>query len=176
MWLSFCLMAAVVYSAAIFYNSYYKVEVLSKQVRYDHIQEMYLKLVAATGRYNDVPPLIIVDEPVVNAYASPDKIVLYQGIIDFSKNDDEIALILGHEIAHVLLSHLDKLSAKTTEEQQVLESMADKMGAYYMMRIGYDVCKGREIWKRFELSDGDKLGGSHPSDAYRYNQLNVQCE
>ena len=141
-----------------------------------HIQQIFQKIRIATGRANEVPPLTIVNQPVINAYATPTGIFIYQGMIDYCQNDDEIAMVLGHEVSHVMLGHLDKLAANSDQEQQVLESMADKMGALYMMRAGYNICTGRAIWNRLTNQYGESMGGDHPDNAYRYEQLDVQCE
>lgn len=50
------------------------------------------------------------------------------------------------------------------------------MGAVYMMKAGYDVCKGRELFKHWLDARGDYLDGDHPNYAYRYNELNINCE
>jgi Zn-dependent protease with chaperone function len=42
----------------------------------------------------------------VNAWAQPGKIILTQRMVNFCLNDDELALIVGHEMAHQVLGHL----------------------------------------------------------------------
>ena len=43
----------------------------------------------------------------VNAHANrAGDIVIYQGMMDFVKSSDELALIIGHEIAHHTLAHI----------------------------------------------------------------------
>jgi Zn-dependent protease with chaperone function len=42
----------------------------------------------------------------INAYAAPGKIILTQRLVNFCLNDDEMALIVGHEMAHQVLGHL----------------------------------------------------------------------
>lgn len=68
--------------------------------------------------------------------------------------------------------------AENVEETKimVLEANADKMGAVYVMKAGYDVCEGREFFKRLLQNNGDYLGGDHPGFAYRYSELNIGCE
>jgi len=48
----------------------------------------------------------VIDKNVVNAFALPNgNIFVYKGLVDFVKDDDELAAVLGHEMAHVILRH-----------------------------------------------------------------------
>jgi Zn-dependent protease with chaperone function len=42
----------------------------------------------------------------INAWASPGQIILSQRLVSFCLNDDELALVVGHELAHQTLGHL----------------------------------------------------------------------
>ncbi len=42
----------------------------------------------------------------INAYAAPGKIILTQRLVNFCLNDDELAMIIGHELAHQAQGHL----------------------------------------------------------------------
>jgi Zn-dependent protease with chaperone function len=42
----------------------------------------------------------------INAWAEPGKIILTQRMVSFCLNDDEMALVVGHEMAHQILGHL----------------------------------------------------------------------
>ncbi|ACB76463.1 M48 family metallopeptidase [Opitutus terrae] len=50
---------------------------------------------------------VVFDAPqTVNAFALPGgKVGVYTGLIDLASNDDEIAFVMGHEIAHVTSRH-----------------------------------------------------------------------
>lgn len=50
----------------------------------------------------------LIDEDKVNAFTNGVKIGITTGMIRFVKNDDELALVLGHELAHGALNHLGK--------------------------------------------------------------------
>lgn len=138
------------------------------------VERIYKQLVVSTGLSNMIPPISVSPLLIMNAYNTSTKIVVYQGLIDFTKNDDELALIIAHEMAHSTLQHFS-FTDVTTDEQSILESNADKMGAYYISRAGYDVCKARHMWERWKDTSGDYLGANHPSMAYRWDQLNVGC-
>jgi predicted Zn-dependent protease len=140
------------------------------------IREVYSKLIAQTGQTQSKLPLIIEDDAQVNAYNDGTKIVLFTGMIKALKNYDEVALVLGHEIAHGTLGHLGGLAASLSNDQAVLEGNADKMGAVYALKAGYDVCMGRKFWKRERIEEGNYQGLNHPDYSYRYDELNFNCE
>ncbi|MEK6568136.1 MAG: M48 family metalloprotease, partial [Candidatus Omnitrophota bacterium] len=47
----------------------------------------------------------MVDEQEVNAGAIPNLIVVTYGLMRFTKSDDEVAAVLGHELAHITKGH-----------------------------------------------------------------------
>lgn len=48
----------------------------------------------------------LIDEDQVNAWAMPGgKIAFYTGILKYAQSDDEVAVVMGHEVAHVLAEH-----------------------------------------------------------------------
>jgi hypothetical protein len=51
-------------------------------------------------------PVVIVDKPQVNAYADGKGIYVHRGMMDFVRSDEELALVLGHEMAHDFRGHL----------------------------------------------------------------------
>lgn len=152
-------------------------EYFSTWAQHEHVKQMYYKIAKMTGQINLLPAVIISDDADVNAAAFTDKIVINQGIIDFAKNDDELAMVIGHEISHVILGHVNVTDDMYTRNNiQKMEADADKYGAFLMMQAGYDICTGRELWKRWDQQQGDVLIQDHPDFAYRYDQLNVNCK
>lgn len=53
-------------------------------------------------------PVNYVANEEINAYTTGDKIVIQSGIVDIAKTDAQLALVIGHELAHANLGHLDK--------------------------------------------------------------------
>lgn len=140
------------------------------------VREIYNQLWTKTGQSIEKLPLVIDDSDIDNAYNDGTKIVIFRGLINKCNSWDEIALILGHEIAHGTLRHVYFGGFNDPYEANTAEADADKMGAFYMMAIGYDVCKGREVYNRWLQEKGDYIGGSHPTYSYRYNALNINCK
>lgn len=44
-------------------------------------------------------------DPALNAYADGEKVVVFTGMMNFVESDEELALILSHELAHNMLGH-----------------------------------------------------------------------
>ena len=53
-------------------------------------------------------PINYVTADDTNAYTTEDKIVIYSGIVALAKTDAQLAHVIGHELAHANLGHLDK--------------------------------------------------------------------
>ena len=49
---------------------------------------------------------VVFDDPSVNAFAMPGgKVAFYTGIFPLMTSDDEVAVVMGHEVAHILCRH-----------------------------------------------------------------------
>ena len=57
----------------------------------------------------------LVQSDEVNAFCMPGgKIVVYEGIMDLISSDDELAVVMGHEVAHVVAKQLGELQKRCT--------------------------------------------------------------
>ena len=98
----------------------------------------------------------------LNAFCMPGgKIVFYYGILaKLQLNDDEVAMIMGHEIAHALLEHARERMGKTMVTRGVIELGSALFGLGGLGRTAADL-GGQLLTLRFsrdDESEADALG------------------
>ena len=142
-----------------------------------YVQEIYYNLLRVSGMQRKIPPIYMINTPwsfyTVNAYASNDGIYLTYGMLMSVRNVDELALVIGHEMAHELAGHVTEVRDLA---QQQMEAQADQLGVFLMMRAGYNICNGKGFWDRMTSIYGDEAISSHPSNTFRAWQIDMpQC-
>lgn len=112
------------------------------------------------------------DQKVMNANAHyMDKSVhIYTGILPYFDNDDELASVIGHEIAHCLDYYDGPLKLISMQlNSKEYESKADSIGIDMMVKAGYNpiaaICamnkiSGESVWDSWFLT-------SHPKGSVR---------
>ncbi|HJO48979.1 MAG TPA: M48 family metallopeptidase [Candidatus Scalindua sp.] len=129
----------------------------------------------------------------INAYAKFTGIVFTSGMVHFAEDEDELAIIMGHELAHLTSKHLPKnisvaalcgtlggltgpfapwaTQALYAPYSRKNEREADYIGLIYAHNAGYDIEKGAILWKRFALeipkSRSKSFLRSHPASPER---------
>ncbi len=110
---------------------------------------------------------------VLNASADGRHVFVSAALVDYAGSDDMLALVLGHEFAHDVLHHHDRLDKKgvarnvlgefgsTPASLMVAEKEADYVGLYLTARAGYDISRAPDFWRQFPATIGD-FGWSHP--------------
>lgn len=109
-----------------------------------------------------------VDDPTVNAWCMPGgKIVFYTGILELATSDDEIAVIMGHEIAHAIARHGNErmtqamaLQGVTSVAQVVLlnDTNPGLKNAILLQSIGIGGQLGALSFGRKQELEADKMG------------------
>lgn len=144
------------------------------------------------------PVKLLLGDQRVNAFADGNHIYLTAGMLWFAQTDAELALIVGHELAHNTRGHIASkmgnqllgtlLGASLTVVtginvtdlgtqlggsvfSQEFEAEADYVGVYYAARAGYDVASASSIWRRMAVQHPGSInlhGSTHPSTAKRF--------
>jgi predicted Zn-dependent protease len=73
----------------------------------DFFRDMGYRLAAHSDRPDKPFTFVVIDQPVVNAFAAPGGVIaLYSGLILAADDENEVAGVLAHEIAHITQLHL----------------------------------------------------------------------
>lgn len=120
----------------------------------------------------------------VNAYATGKSITMTSGMMNFVDSDDELALILGHELAHNTMGHIRKivsnyiLSLGATRYARPFESEADYVGLYYLARAGYDPEGVEDVWRRLGSQNPrtTSRAKTHPTSSERFLRIHAARE
>lgn len=119
---------------------------------------------------------VLVEEDVVNLGGTPGTVAVTSGLMALLESDDELAGLLGHELAHVTSRHIETSAdagllmkilvgiVETTspegkkglirvgggfgiEFDEEQEVEADSTGLFYAYQAGYDPMAGYRIWE-----------------------------
>jgi len=129
----------------------------------------------------------VVRSKEVNAFCLPaGKLFLYTGILTvIGDNDDFLATVVSHEMAHALAHHSSERIAREQGGGSVLrklshnrlqEAEADHIGVFLMAFAGYNPDAASVFWERMRASKGGGSGGlewlsDHPSNESRIRTL-----
>jgi len=150
--------------------------VLSGTMLTGDLQKIYLKLRNASGIKHKIRGMFILEDSTPNAFVTGSgHIYMTTAFLELIKTEDEFALVVGHEIAHVMLGHLE---GQGNTDNRKNEFHSDLIGVYLMQKAGYNPCVGKELWERLDERWGMNIfTTSHPSAAQRARYLNLpQCK
>lgn len=75
----------------------------------DYINDLGFRLAAASAKPRDHFKFFIVKDNEINAFAAPGGyIAVNSGLISITRNEDELAGVIAHEIGHITQSHLQR--------------------------------------------------------------------
>jgi predicted Zn-dependent protease len=111
-----------------------KVKLSSDRVTAARIERVGRRIVAVLGDIGYQWQFFLIEGDQVNAFALPGgHVYFYTGIMKLMENDDQIATVMGHEIAHVLARHgAERMSLQMLNNAgaQVLASALDLPAEY----------------------------------------------
>jgi predicted Zn-dependent protease len=132
----------------------------------------------------------VLQDRQINAFCLPGgKIAVYTGLFRVVEDDDQLATVMSHEIAHALAHHASERIATAQREggnplsflinkkhDREQEAEADKIGVFLMTFAGYDPREAITFWQRMQQAHQGGSGtpeilSDHPSDARRIEAM-----
>lgn len=116
---------------------------------------------------------------MINAFADGKQVVIMRGMLRFVRDDLDLAVVVGHELAHNTMKHIEKqtgnvllgtlvdiLAATRGVDTQGLfgnlggmvyskdfEAEADYVGLYFTARAGFEIEKAPNLWRRMAAAN-----------------------
>lgn len=157
---------------------------------YDRLQRIFKRVHSVSHLKDEEWEVYLLPFPEFNAFTTGGtRIFINKGLMDESMRDDEIAVIIGHEIAHVTANHIyerkthiiagnlkGSKSVKSSSFQKAFtyknEKEADEVGLLYSVLAGYDPSAAPHLWERIYNKEGDysEVAISHPVNSHRYKR------
>lgn len=134
-------------------------------------------------------PASVTPDQALNAYADGERIYVTRGMMAFARTDDELALVVAHEIGHNLMRHIDAkktnaaagmigdlalsiltrgayrsssiTQAAASSHSQEFEAEADYVGLYMLANSGYSTVDAPRFWRRMGAASPGNIKGSH---------------
>jgi predicted Zn-dependent protease len=161
--------------------------------RGDQLLEMDIRLEKICGY-----PVVLRESDAVNAYADGKRIIITKGMMRFAQQDQELALVVAHELGHNLMGHLDKkktnhmlgtiidlaaaangVSTRGTFANmgarafsQDFEAEADYVALYYMNAADLPLEGSANFWRQMAAEHPGSIGtshsASHPATSERF--------
>ena len=139
--------------------------------------------------------------PIINAFADGKDVWITAGMMRFARRDSDLATVVGHEIAHNTMKHVNKQQGNQAVGlifdllaagfgvntggifsdiagqafSQPFEAEADYVGLYLTARAGYDIEIAPKFWRRMGIAHPGSIrtnhAASHPGTPERFVAL-----
>jgi predicted Zn-dependent protease len=136
------------------------------QAMQDRAVRVTNRLLSANQKDPSAWTVKVFDDKALNAFALPgDKIGLTSAMISFCQSDDELAAIIGHEMAHVALQHAsERLSQDIAMRGAAQVAFPDQARMQSILGIGASLGVLLPYSRQHEL-EADRLGLRYQSQA-----------
>ena len=148
----------------------------------DRVTRIGERVALAAEHSNDAIEFCVVNDRYIYAYAYPltHIVAISKGMYEDFRNDDELASVLAHEVAHICMDGKTGHLPATLEESRAHESNADQLAVEFVRKVGFDPrafaqCFWRYMGYRFR-ADGNihnEQETTHPSTLKRIAMINM---
>lgn len=124
--------------------------------------------------------VVFSNSPMINAATDGQSVTVMRGLVNFLARDEELALVVGHELGHNVLGHFQRgralghqagpFTAGAQASMRAFEREADYIGLYFVALAGYDLDTAIQSSQKMASQGpmGDRGSATHPSQAERY--------
>lgn len=142
--------------------------------------------------------IFLIDSTIVNAFTVGGNVFFTTGMYDFCKNNNEIACIIGHEISHNELGHInDQIKRSKTSTtylgdnagsisatigallitpfNQKDEANCDLLGIDLAYAAGFEACSNVELWNRMSLNEAGNSNFTSIFSSHPYSLKRSDC-
>ena len=112
----------------------------------------------------DTPVNLVVSDNI-NGHTDGEEIYISSGLLSSVSDDTNLALIIAHEMAHMIAGHANKTPS------QALELEADRMALVLMARAGFDIESAVQYWEGTSHPHDGEDENSHPTPQARYENF-----
>ncbi len=150
--------------------------------------------------------VVVVQRHDINAYADGQKVAVTRGMMRFTENDQELAMVVAHEVAHNAMNHGDAINQNywlgtivdilaaaygintqgafggmsARAYSQEFEAEADYVGLYILARTGLEIDNVAMFWRRMAAENPENISkslmASHPSTPERFVAIEKTVE
>ena len=134
-------------------------------------------------------PVSLSPEQIINAFADGKRVLIARGMMAFARDDNELALVVSHEMAHNAMKHIDAQKQNmglgmiadiatvllsrgqvsntnfagmaASAYSQEFESEADYVGLYLMANAGLTIDDAPRFWRRMAAANPHSIKTSH---------------
>lgn len=132
--------------------------------------------------------VVVVPSTTVNAWADGARVVVTSAIVEQCDTDDDLALVIAHELAHNILRHRQRLALAGVPDNRLLpvsaagsakiratEEEADRFAVSMASAAGYDLSRAASFLNRLLEANGlsRRAAATHPGSVRRLSLLSA---
>ncbi len=147
----------------------------------DRVTRIGQRVALAAGHSIDAIEFCVVNDQYIYAYVYPltNIVAISKGMYEDFRNDDELASVLAHEVAHISMAGKAGHLPATLEESRAHEFNADQLAVVFATKAGFDPRRFTQcLWRYmgYRFLGGDEFhhdkDSTHPSTLHRIIAVN----
>ena len=102
---------------------------LNSGAQYNRVQRVWSRIAAASPKAGEQWDVQVFNSSDVNAFVMPgNRVGVYTGLLNLVENDDQLAAVLGHEVAHAIYRHANQRATRAAAASTAVQVGAQVAG------------------------------------------------